>query len=407
MRSTRPVSALFILLLVAGCGAGDNPPVAEDTTAPAAAFAPDLAATAQNVVLRSAQVKEGDVVLITGSARDLELLENLSIEVLKAGAHPLVALGSDRLARRSYDDVPAQFDAVESKWGRILNSNVNVVIDVDASESLNAMEGVPPARMQARARAGAALAALSLQRGLRTVEVGNGLYPTEARAARFGLARDELARQFWSAVNADPEQLAAMGGRVRDVLAAAGDVHVTHPNGTDITFGLDTRQVFVNDGAVSAQDLSAGGASGWKYLPAGEVFARVRAGSANGKLVVDEYEYQGATVRGLTIDVAGGNITSITATSGGDALLAAYNSASGDGRERLSILDIGINPAMQATPDSRVRTWVPAGMVTLVFGSDVWANGTNNAPFSLNPFLPGCTVTVGGTPVVENGTLRS
>jgi hypothetical protein len=34
--------------------------------------------------------------------------------------------------------------------GRILNSNVNVVIDVGAAESLNALEGVPPARMQAR-----------------------------------------------------------------------------------------------------------------------------------------------------------------------------------------------------------------------------------------------------------------
>jgi leucyl aminopeptidase (aminopeptidase T) len=403
MRATRIIPFCIITLLAAGCAAGDNPAVTED--APADAYMPDLAATAQNLA-RAAAVKEGDVVLITGSTRDIDLLENVAIEVMKLGGDPMIVVGSDRLARRSFDEVPAKYDAVESKWGRITNSSVNVVISVDGSESPTALEGVPAERMQARAKAGAALGDLARQRGQRLVDVGNGLYPTAARAERFGMAQDELARQFWNAVNADPAQLAATGNQMREALRSAQQVRVTHTNGTDITFGVDAREVFVNDGAISAQDMAAGGVSGWKYLPAGEVFVRVAAGSANGKVVVDELEYFGQTVRGLTIDVANGRIASIAAASGGDAMIAAYNAASGDGRDQLTILDIGINPAMQAAPDSRVRTWVPAGMVTLVFGGDVWANGTNNAAFSISAFQPGSTVTVDGRAVVENGALK-
>jgi leucyl aminopeptidase (aminopeptidase T) len=403
MPPIRSVTGLAILLVAAGCGAGENP--ASRPASVTTSFVPDLNATAQNVVARAAQVKEGDVVLITGSVRDLDLLENLSIEVQKRGAHSLVSLVSDRLARRSFDEVAAKYDVVEGKWDRLISTNADVVINVDAIESPTALDGVPPARMQARAKANAQLATLSLQRGVRMIEVGNGLYPTEARAERFGLTREELARQFWTAVNTAPTEIAAIGNRVRDALRSARQVRITHANGTDIALGLDTREIFVNDGAISPQDVNAGGASAWKYLPAGEVYVRVAPGTATGRIVADEYEYQGASVRGLTLDVASGNITSITATSG-DALIAAYRSAAGDGREQLTVLDFGINPALRATQDSRVRTWVPAGMVTFVFGFDGWANGTNRAAFGISAFQPGSTVMIDGRTIVENGMLR-
>jgi hypothetical protein len=121
--------------------------------------------------------------------------------------------------------------------------------------------------------------------------------------------------------------------------------------------------------------------------------------------VVDRFDFQGSPVTGLTIDVAAGKITSIAAASGGERLLAAYNSAAGDGREQLTILDIGINPALSAAADSKTRTWVPAGMVTLVFGTDVWANGTNRSAFSISTFLTGTTLAVGARTVVQNGAL--
>jgi leucyl aminopeptidase (aminopeptidase T) len=332
-------------------------------------------------------------------------MENVSIEVQKLGGDALISLTSDALERRSYDEVPARFDDVEPEWTRILNSNVDVIINVDPVESPSSLDGVPPERVQARARSVVAATALTAERSVRMIEVGNGLYPTPARAAHFEMDQNELARQFWTSVATDAAQLAATGARIAEALAGSGEVHLTHPNGTDLRLALDTREVMVNDGALSDEDVAAGGTRVWNWRPAGEVYVRVAPGSANGRVVVDRYDYLGSPVTGLTIDVAAGRITSITAASGGEALLAAYNSASGDGREVLSILDVGINPALSGGTDSQTRTWVPAGMVTLVFGADTWAGGSNAAPFSLQTFLTGTTLAVGERTLVRDGAL--
>ena len=70
----------------------------------------DLEQLAQRLVTQSAGVKEGDVVLVTGGAQDQELLEDIAVNVRKAGAFPLVAIDSDRMAKRMYTDVPEKYD---------------------------------------------------------------------------------------------------------------------------------------------------------------------------------------------------------------------------------------------------------------------------------------------------------
>ncbi len=68
--------------------------------------APDRRAVARNLV-RAGMVKQHDKVLITGSVRDAQLMEDIAIEAMKLGAETLISVTSDRIARRSYDEVPA------------------------------------------------------------------------------------------------------------------------------------------------------------------------------------------------------------------------------------------------------------------------------------------------------------
>ena len=79
----------------------------------------NMQGVARNLV-QAAMVKPGDRVLVTGSVRDAGLLEDIAIEVAKVGGDPLITIGSDRLFRRSYDEVPARFDNVTSPVGRVL-----------------------------------------------------------------------------------------------------------------------------------------------------------------------------------------------------------------------------------------------------------------------------------------------
>jgi len=81
--------------------------------------ATDLEALSNRLVTQVAGVKEGEIVFVSGSCRDLELLENLATDVRKVGGFSLLTVGSDRLFKkwnaglqvcsRSLGDVVAPF----------------------------------------------------------------------------------------------------------------------------------------------------------------------------------------------------------------------------------------------------------------------------------------------------------
>src|SRR5215217_2227257 len=77
--------------------------------------APDYDKLAASIVNQGAAVREGEVVLITGSVRDAELMEDIAVQVRKLGGHPLVTISSDRLTRRMFTDVDARYDSQEPK----------------------------------------------------------------------------------------------------------------------------------------------------------------------------------------------------------------------------------------------------------------------------------------------------
>lgn len=77
--------------------------VRPDTAAANGAPVADFKSVAAKVVGQSAGVAEGDLVLISGTDQDLPLLEDIAIEVRKAGAHPLVTVNTPRFGRRTWN----------------------------------------------------------------------------------------------------------------------------------------------------------------------------------------------------------------------------------------------------------------------------------------------------------------
>ncbi|MDQ6769779.1 MAG: aminopeptidase, partial [Gemmatimonadota bacterium] len=108
----------------------------------ARAQTPNAQNVARNLV-QAGMVKTGDKVIVSGSVRDAPLLEDIAVEVMKVGAYPLITIWSDRLTRRSYDDVPARFDDVTSPIGKMFVDNFDVQIALDVGESESVLAGVP------------------------------------------------------------------------------------------------------------------------------------------------------------------------------------------------------------------------------------------------------------------------
>jgi leucyl aminopeptidase (aminopeptidase T) len=127
-------------------------------------------------------------------------------------------------------------------------------------------------------------------------------------------------------------------------------------------------------------------------------------GSAEGRIVVDQLFFQGREVHDLELTIANGRLVSMTASSGIEPLQALYD-ASDDEKDELSTLDIGLNPDVQIPDGSSLRTWVPAGMVTLGIGNNLWASGANSSGFFLPVYLPASTLEVDGTVLVRGGQL--
>lgn len=384
-----------------------SPPMAAAAAPAAPPATTDLEQLAQRLVTQSAVVKEGDLVLITGRPHDAELLENNAVNVRKVGGFPMIEYSSDRLAKRLFFDVPEKYDAQLPGWGSKLASAATVVISLGNNRTEDLFEGADPKRMAARGKAGAPIGETMLNNNVRTVEVGNNLYPTAWRAVRLGMDEAELATMFWSAVNMDYSDLQAGGEQVKSALAGGKEVHITHPNGTDLSMRIQGRPVLVSDGVISAGDLKRGGPAVAVYLPAGEVYTTPVPGTAEGKVVDSRSFYRGQRIDNLTLTIAGGKVTSIAGSGPGYAgFKAEYDAVTDPRKDLFGYVDLGINANIRLPADSQVGNWVPAGAVTVGAGSNLWAGGNNSVPYGINVFQPGSTVTLDGKPIVEGGALK-
>ncbi len=368
--------------------------------------ATDLEALSNRLVTQVAGVKEGEIVFIGGGVRDMELLENISTDVRKAGAFPLLTVGSDRLFKKYYEEVPDKYDTQAPDLDLKLATIPAVSINIETNESDNIAEGISPARMAAVGQAGAPVPDLYLKRNVRQVAVGNGLYPTAYRAKRFGMSQDDLAKTFWEAVNSDYSAVQTTGENVKTALSSGKEVHITNPNGTDLKVKIEGRPFFVSDGIISADDIKKGGPAVSVYLPAGEVFAAPVPGTAEGTVVETLTYMNGKEVNNLKLTFVAGKLTSMTGSGPGFEDLKKQYDANGDGKEMFAFVDLGINPNFKVWPASKLGNWVQSGMVTVGTGNNTWAGGDNKVSYGLTLFLPGSSVTLDGKPIVENGVLK-
>ncbi|MFN8176349.1 MAG: aminopeptidase [bacterium] len=371
----------------------------------APAQAPDKETLAQNIVTKVANVKEGDGVLIAGNPRDLELLEDLAVNVRKAGGFPIVMIQTDRMAKRLFEDVPEKYDSQSPDLALKLASTIPVRIDVESRDDLALFAGTSPARQAARAKAEAPVGTEELKHNVRRVFLGNELYPTPDRAKQYAMTQDQLSKIFWDGVNVDTAKLAETASAIKAKVAAGKQLTFTAPNGTDIKMQIAGRPAHASDGAISDEDLAAGGASCQAWLPAGEVYVTPVPGTASGTVVIDRVLWNGKDVTGVKLKFKNGKLTSMTAKSGLDLMKARYDAA-GTGKELFGAVDIGINPAVTVPAASRLATWVAAGTVSLGFGDNQWAGGENASDFAVYGQVMGGTLKVDGTVIVEKGALK-
>jgi len=300
--------------------------------------------------------------------------------------------------------VPAKYDTVTPEATLKLVGIADVFLGTEAGEQ-RSLKGVPPERIEARSSAFGPITAVMRKRGVRSVLLGNGLYPSAENAEQLDLSRRDLAELLYDGVDVDYAQLQQTGEELRKVLSAGKEVRITAPNGTDLRARIAGRPVYVSDGIISPEDRRRGGAANSVWLPAGEVYVIPVPGTAEGVLITDQLFFQGERITGLRLEFKGGRLASMSAGSGLEPLEARYQAA-GRGRDLLGVLDFGINPGLKLPADKPIHVWSRAGMVTVGVGNNVWAGGDNEVGFGLAPYLPNATVAVDGRVLIRDGKLE-
>ena len=230
------------------------------------ATAQDDSKLATQIAGVSAGIQPGDVVVVFGGAHTLPQMEAIAIEAQKAGGLVNMMINTDRVARSYWTEVDEEhLERVPEYWKAWLGE-VDVWISLPVIEDPPSVFGdISPDRFALGAAANQMFNDMLNSTPLRGMFIA---YPTEANARQNGLDFEVFAKMQWDAITADYAAISKDGKALADKLRGAREVKITSPAGTDLTFSIGDRRVFVGDGIVTpAESKSKLFLERWTTLP--------------------------------------------------------------------------------------------------------------------------------------------
>lgn len=359
---------------------------------------------ARRVVLTSAGVKPGDVVVVSGGKHTIPLMEAIAIEARKAGGLVTMFLNSDRVIHSRNVDVPEQYLEQEPHYLVEWFKHVDVYIGLPSAEDpQTAIAGVPQARIAKISKAERVVTNMLNEAKLRYLSIG---YPTRQFAELNQLDFATYEKIFREALNADYRMISEKGKTLKQILQGAKVVRVVSPDGTDFTFSIGDRPVIVDDGIVTAEDaqskvLYVRSA----FLPGGRAFVAPIETSANGKVMAPKARCRNEPLTGVSFEFKNGKLQNFKADRNAECFNATMAAYSGS-KDMFGAFSIGLNhnwKVMEAPGDYRPAP--AAGMVQIGIGNNQLTGGNNADPGSFSFPITRATVTVDGKVVVKDGRL--
>jgi aminopeptidase len=291
---------------------------------------------AEVLINYSTKVQKGETVLFRGTSPLAQpLMEALTAEALKVGAHPLNYVhmsneGATMLRNGSVE----QIEYVNPML-KLMYDNADVIIRIEADENTNALAGFPKEKQQAWQRARGALISIQMRREAeKSLRRCTTLFPTHAYAQDANMSYDDYADFVFGACmveEADPvkywRELSAFQERLVKYLHGKKKLQV---RGTNIDMSMSIKdRLFLN-------------ADGTANFPDGEIFTGPVEDSVNGwvkftfPLVKD-----GNQVRGAQLVFKDGLVTEAKADQNQEYLHAMLDTDAGS--RRLGEFAIGTN----------------------------------------------------------------
>ncbi|MGI4823098.1 MAG: aminopeptidase [Janthinobacterium lividum] len=358
---------------------------------------------AKQIVNTSAGVKPGELVMITGGQHTLPLMEAVAVEVARAGGQPRMVVSTDKVGRAINLETPEA--AIQASKSSNWTLQSDVLISLPAYENAPAvLAGLSPERGAKFSQVAAASGYSKQLDGskLRSVAIS---YPSKSVAAQEQLDYPAYEQMIWSGIGANYSAIAAQASQLKQLLATGKKMHITSPDGTDLTLELGGRPVFADDGELSAADQQEKLIyNRTASLPGGRIYGTCQETTATGHLACANFidSSEGKPVNGMKADLKKGELVNLRADTNIESLqkmMAPYGPAA----LQVDRFSIGLNPVMKTQKQYTPAT--AAGMVYLSTGNNALYGGQNQTPGGASFPITNATVAIDGKVIVRDGQL--
>ena len=331
---------------------------------------PRMEKLAKTIVEYSTKVKPGDWVYITANKVAEPLVNVVLEEVIKAGGHPTLHLGSDILRETimnfSDDDQLAWVSPVE----RMLIEKVDVLISISASSNTRSLAGIDAKKQQIVGKARSEISKIYMQRAaegsLRWVITQ---FPCEALAQEADMSLRDFEDFVYGATFADKEDPVKYWQEISDEhetmiswLDGKKEVKVKSKH-ADLTLSINGRK-FINS-------------AGTNNMPSGEIFTSPVEDSVNGWIY---FTYPAITagreVEGIRLEFENGKVVKASAEKNEDYLMKMLDMD--EGSRTLGEFAIGTNYGIQKFTKSILFDEKIGGSIHLAIGAGFPEAGSKN-----------------------------
>jgi len=357
----------------------------------------DMEEVAEKIVKKCMRVRDNEVILINGGIHNFELVENIAVDVRKAGAFPVVMARTDRLEKRIIEEVDIEYLERTKEYYLRWLEDIDGLINVDSYEDPRSMSRLPEEKVGATRKANRPINDKFQEEKIRWTAMG---YPTREKAETYGIEYDEFWDMFWKAVNTDYDLIRGNGEKIADKLRSGRQIHITSEKGTDLKFDIGDRRVIVDDGIISQEDIDDGTVG--NNLPCGEVFVAPIEETANGKVYFDLAFYRGNRIEGISAEFKDGKLTDIEAEENGELFKEVLENSQGD-KDVIGEFGIGTNPEVTKAIGYTITDEKIIGSIHIAVGENRMFGGKNESTLHWDLVMLGPSFEVDGTAVMDQG----
>lgn len=341
--------------------------------------------------------------------------ENVTIEVYPTAL--LWALGFVREARRlgarpllHYEDERSYWTAVEEGRAELIGtagrhewaalSKTDVYVYFWGPEDQNRLNHLPDAVGEKLVGFNDRWYTEAHRAGLRGVRMGIARV-TAANARRWGVPLAAWRKEMMIASTLDPKKFVPSSQKLRKALERGHSARISHPNGTDLSLGLLRRKAWVPLGWVTPASMRRPFGM-MASVPDGSVYVAVDEATAEGTLVSNRMSgLFGEPVRGGQWTFRRGRLVGQRYSEGGASVRGDY-AKGGKGRDRPSMLEVGLDPSIRISPNMEENE---RGAVSVGVGSNAGFGGQTRCNFVAHLTVAGAELSIDGRTVVRDGRI--